>query len=623
MSEQLKSFFCWLLLIVGVFFLVSNCAEQNSSGGISGIKLPNPEDEDEEEQIATLTIDGIFVLGTNANPGRTPSSRFAGEVLIRLYNQEGRQIAEDMTDSKGRFELASTVLTTDLPLVLKGTFENMTYSNIVGRGADPLTAHINEVTTAISEKFLGQRDQSQENLTRVIELVMIQRFGIEATGESKLPLNLFIDGNFADESSIGHLILNAAARNQIDLREELQDHQTVFSNAAFIASLSAFLRAQKQPETALKELEQIPGSSLQKSLLAIANASNAGEAQQKQTELLASAQEVSEQLIAKIGSLIDSLGEEILNPGEGVASNTTSSVTTSTLPSITSLPSTSTTTSSSTSTLVTIPTTTTSSTTSTTTTTITTTSTTTSSTTTSTTTTTVPLLTAQSLGMILLSGGSFQMGDISGAGNSDESPIHTVSLSSFYIADHEVTLGEYRNYDSSHSNHSQTACDTEECPVTGVSWNDAQNYITWLNSTSPSGNGTSYRFCTESEWEYAARAETTSRWSCGSKESCLPNVAWYSDNSENQAHEVKSKSPNSFNLYDMHGNVFEWVQDWYDSSYYSSSASNDPDGPDSGSNRVLRGGSYSSSSTEARSAYRKREQPASSDQQSGFRLCSS
>ena len=240
---------------------------------------------------------------------------------------------------------------------------------------------------------------------------------------------------------------------------------------------------------------------------------------------------------------------------------------------------------------------------------------------------------AASEGMVSLNGGTFEMGDLNGGGNSDELPVRSVTLSAFSISDHEVTASEYKGcvdaggctYSGGDTTLDNNFCDDtwatynvsgkESHPVNCVSWEDTQAYITWLNGNS----SRTYRLCTEAEWEYAARAGTTTQWSCGDTESCLDEVAWYGDNSGDTTHEVKTKSANAWGLYDMHGNVWEWVNDWFGD--YSSEAETDPTGPSAGSYSVVRGGDFFNSATFLRSAFRLRS-PGFRVSNVGFRLCS-
>ncbi|MEI6125616.1 MAG: formylglycine-generating enzyme family protein, partial [Pseudomonadota bacterium] len=155
-----------------------------------------------------------------------------------------------------------------------------------------------------------------------------------------------------------------------------------------------------------------------------------------------------------------------------------------------------------------------------------------------------------------------------------------------------------------------------DCPVEQVSWDDVQSFITALNTKT----GKNYRLPTEAEWEYAARAGTTTKYYCGNDESCLGNIAWYYDNSESTTHPAGKKIPNSWGLYDMSGNVFEWVQDWWYEGYSSDSVI-DPQGPSSGSSRVLRGGGWYGRGNGCRSSFRSNSGPGDSSDYLGFRLC--
>ena len=142
-------------------------------------------------------------------------------------------------------------------------------------------------------------------------------------------------------------------------------------------------------------------------------------------------------------------------------------------------------------------------------------------------------------------------------------------------------------------------------PAVSVSWDDATEFCKKLtaleqNSGKLSANQT-YRLPTEAEWEYACRAGTTTAYSCGNAESSLGEYAWYDDNSDSELHEVATKKPNPWGLFDMHGNVWEWCEDWYEESL---SGGNDPKGPSAGSDRVLRGGRWAYDASDCRSACR-------------------
>jgi len=141
-------------------------------------------------------------------------------------------------------------------------------------------------------------------------------------------------------------------------------------------------------------------------------------------------------------------------------------------------------------------------------------------------------------------------------------------------------------------------------PIVNVIWDDAQAYCGWIGGRLP----------TEAEWEYAARGGSTE-----ARYGNLDEIAWYSANSGRQTQDVAQKRANGFGLYDMLGNGWEWVNDWYDPSYYQHSPLQDPQGPSSGQDRVLRGGSWVSLPRTVRVSVRNIFNPAIRDAYDGFR----
>ena len=203
--------------------------------------------------------------------------------------------------------------------------------------------------------------------------------------------------------------------------------------------------------------------------------------------------------------------------------------------------------------------------------------------------------------------GTFTMGSPSSepGRHGREGPQHEVTITQgFWLGQYEITQGQWeavmgttpwagRDYVRANASH----------PAVYISWDDVQAFVARLNEAAGSEV---YRLPTEAEWEYACRAGTTTRWSFGDDEGDLSDYAWYSDNAWEAgleyAQRVRTKRPNPWGLYDMHGNVYEWVQDWYGS--YASEALVDPQGPSSGSSRVVRGGGFDGSAQYARAASR-------------------
>jgi len=195
---------------------------------------------------------------------------------------------------------------------------------------------------------------------------------------------------------------------------------------------------------------------------------------------------------------------------------------------------------------------------------------------------------AAQAGMVYIQGGTFMMGCSSGDSEcrSNEKPAHQVTVNSFWMDAHEVTQSQYQSVMGENPSDYKGCAD---CPVENVTWFNARDYCSKVGKRLP----------TEAEWEYAARARTTE-----SRYGNLDAIAWYRANSGGGVHPVGLKQPNAFGLYDMLGNVWEWTADWFGKKYYLSSPSTNPQGPSSGSFRVLRGGSWSRDPREVRASNR-------------------
>jgi len=221
--------------------------------------------------------------------------------------------------------------------------------------------------------------------------------------------------------------------------------------------------------------------------------------------------------------------------------------------------------------------------------------------------------------MIRVPGGTFTMG--SNGGESDEKPPHSVSVSTFYIGETEVTQELWKDVMGDNPSNFKKG---DNYPVEMVSWNDCQTFIKKLNEKT----GKKFRLPTEAEWEFAARGGKSGGTKYSGSDN-LAEVAWYgywADNDKNRTitttttMPVAQKKPNSLGIYDMSGNVWELCNDWYASDYYKNSPSNNPQGPLSGYGRVLRGGSWLYDANGCRVVFRTYSLPVLRSYDYGLRL---
>jgi len=246
--------------------------------------------------------------------------------------------------------------------------------------------------------------------------------------------------------------------------------------------------------------------------------------------------------------------------------------------------------------------------------------------------------------MVKIKGGVQKMGqnnaNIHGEKNSEnETPQHNVSLDDFYISKTEVTVKQYYAFVKETKSHFpewakvgsiyniKTGSDpkyknsikgllADEWPIVGVCWMDAVAYCEWLSLKT----GQKYRLPTEAEWEYAARGGTLSHGYLYAGDNMADYHAWYDANTTGFAHETATQLPNECELFDMSGNVAEWCYDWYDANYYQSSPDANPKGPNTGTQKVVRGGSFSFDSFFLRVTARMFYPPEYTSDDVGFRV---
>ncbi len=217
---------------------------------------------------------------------------------------------------------------------------------------------------------------------------------------------------------------------------------------------------------------------------------------------------------------------------------------------------------------------------------------------------------------LFVKGGCFDMGDISEDRLNIEETPHQVCVDDFFIGKHEVTQGQWRKVMGSEPIHFMDCGD--DCPAVFVSWEMAQEFITKLNKQP----NVHYRLPTASEWEYAARSGGKIQKYAGTdNESEINYYAWYSANSNGQPHPVGQKRPNGLGLYDMSGNVWEWVDDyWYEVSNDKNIPKEDIPQPSTSKLRQMRGGDYQCSPKGIRATNSAGATPVRRDSSTGFRL---
>jgi len=219
---------------------------------------------------------------------------------------------------------------------------------------------------------------------------------------------------------------------------------------------------------------------------------------------------------------------------------------------------------------------------------------------------------------VLIPGGSFMMGlspnELLHPRYTNAMPKHLVRIRRpFYMSRHEITQKQWRMVMGKNPSFFKG----KDKPVENVTWNSVQEFIRRLNLRD---NTHSYRLPTEAEWEYASRAGSSAQYSFGDDPEQLDRYGWYCRNSDFETHPVGKLRPNAWGLYDMHGNAAEWCQDWYGENSYSNGANDDPSGLPSGTEKVIRGGSWDHGASFCRSAARIHDIPNDASTFVGFRL---
>ena len=230
---------------------------------------------------------------------------------------------------------------------------------------------------------------------------------------------------------------------------------------------------------------------------------------------------------------------------------------------------------------------------------------------------------ASNLEMVVIPAGSFRMGCVSGIScENDEKPVHEVSIRSFALSKHEVTFDDWDTCVSDGGcNGYRPEGGRGNKPVINVSWNDAQSFVAWLSEVT----GDDYRLPTEAEWEYAARAGTSTAYSWGDKigvnrANCGDTWPWWCGDRWDYTSPVGFFAPNGFGLHDMHGNVWEWVEDCWNGNYSGSPADGSAWPSGNCGQRVMRGGCWNNYPGTLRSANREKRPTDDRDARAGFRV---
>ena len=224
--------------------------------------------------------------------------------------------------------------------------------------------------------------------------------------------------------------------------------------------------------------------------------------------------------------------------------------------------------------------------------------------------------------MVMVTGGNFSMGSSETSFSSsayDESPSHSVEISTFYLGRFEVSVKEYRAFRKAMGKSIENQpleCSEDDCPIVNISWEDANAYCEWLSEKT----GDTYRLPTEAEWEYAARGGINQNSMKFSGSMFAKEVAWSKDNARNTLNLKGMLVANNLNIFDMSGNALEWCADYYSANYYNNSPAKDPKCTKRSDYRVCRGGCVKVTSENCRVTKRFRDYPTAKYNYLGFRI---
>ncbi len=334
MADLFRNFLWTILLVLGFTLAFVSCAGPDDSGtseDVSGIKLPNPEEGEEQDQAVSREISGVFALADTLNVSSSRTYRAVPSTLIVVEDRNGTELSNVLTDTQGNFLLAVSIAPSQLPVSLRSTVNNVTYASAIAQFTGATTAHLNEITTVIAENFATRSDLSQENLSNVTRLVMMQHFGVNGSGEPNLPETTFTQGDFSNPESLGNVLLNTAANAGISLLDAPPEEQPLLANTIFVESLAVELRELEDPSEAIDTVASQEGSdSLAQNLSSVVEASEEAVLQEINSlaEEVQQTQEAQQSTIDELEQQIETL--DVQAEADGTATNTTVSETTTT-----------------------------------------------------------------------------------------------------------------------------------------------------------------------------------------------------------------------------------------------------------------------------------------------------